>query len=352
MNIFNTKRVYDAIYKADSKPDRTKTLESWQKRVQTLHNALLKMQEQHEAEMQEASGQYLPSVLAEQETAYKREVKYVVEKRIGELKSDLKTILDGKCEQFRKIALSPPSDEQLRLLTAVSFRNDLSEGEVSRLVEQMGDCHQAIRSLRSIAKRSGVDVINPIGVEEFEESIEKANLFCEDMLRQVETKSTNLSYDAKCFFEYNGVGKANMLFNELDTALYSAVQKEPRKPLPEPQTVAQEAGTNHPSPNEADEFWSEVKSRGCENLHSVAEQFHVTQQAIREANPGRDLSRFYAGDCFLIPSTKYSFRPGGTSVQPEQVKAVPKPVWKEPAGPNGEQIGEDISITDVPTSGH
>lgn len=236
MNLFDAKRIVDAVYR-ESNPDKSKTLQGWQKRAQVVRSAILQLKREHKEAAAEFYEKYLPKVANEMSQELWGHADEVINERVNELRADLREILDGKREQFNKVGLSAPSDEQLRLLQTAALRDDLTEGEVSRMGAAMSSNFQAMRALRSIAKKSGLEMVAPPSVEDFEASLTQAEELCTNMLNFI--KDEELGYFARCFYDYDNAGQAKTLFDRLDNCLYAAVQVQEE---PEAQEEAADEG--------------------------------------------------------------------------------------------------------------
>lgn len=226
MKYTNANRVFQAIYR-EGNADKSKTLRGWQTRCQPVRKAILQLKREHQERIADLQKTYVSEVAYQMAQEEWNDTQAVIDNRAGELLADLQEIISSKREQYAKVGLSAPTDEQIRLLQALSMRDDLSEGEVASIAAKMSDNFQAMRSLKSIAKKSGVEVVAPPTTEAFEDSLSRAEKYCCDMLRLVDADEEKLGYGGKCFYNYTDVGIPHALFNELDRCLFAAVQVQP-----------------------------------------------------------------------------------------------------------------------------
>lgn len=231
MTTFSAQKVFNAIY-GQSNPDKGKSLQGWQKRCQALRGAILELKREHKEAAAPFYDTFLPAVADQKARELWGDGNAVIAKRVDELRQDLQEILDGKRGQFERIALSAPSAEQLRLLQTVSLRDDLTEMEVSSIGAKMVDNFQAMRALRSVAKKSNIFMLAPPSLEDFEKSMGDAERFCDEMLRKIDAPDSEMGYGEKCFFEYDGAGLPAVLFERLDNCQYAAVQLEDKPEAP------------------------------------------------------------------------------------------------------------------------
>ena len=226
MTIKNYQTIFDTVYHSGN-PDAAKGFCGWQRKAQITRGALLKVKEKIASDLKELRETYnektVQSLYADMMSDYGT-IKAAAEKR---LLTGLDEIVAEKRKQYRKIALTAPTDEQLRLLQALALRDDLTENEVTAIAESMGDNLQALRSLGSIARKNGLDFPSYGTVDEFENALADAEQYCKETLYDLD--ADELGYFAKCFYDYEGIGLPAIKFRPLDEPLFAAVQK-PQEP--------------------------------------------------------------------------------------------------------------------------
>lgn len=221
--MIDAQRVFDSIYKAGN-PDPSKTLIAWQNRAINARNAILAVQDQVDAQERELNQIYKSQAVAELMQPTKDAMDQIVNEERDKLTAELDETLEGKREQYKAVAMSAPSEAQLRFLQALSYRDDLTPGEVSKIAAENADCHQFLRALKAIAKKGGVDsVIAPPTSEEVDEALENAREYGMDALRSLATPSSEMGYFHRAFFAAPGVGPAAQ-FSRLDNNIFTSVQ--------------------------------------------------------------------------------------------------------------------------------
>lgn len=327
------------------------TFRAWQAKCVNTRQALKQARADHDAELQELQGVYTTRIFLQKKAEIDEKFNSIVNDAKKKLTEDLDAVIESKRAQFDKCS-GAPSAEDLRLLQALSMRTSLSVAEVSDVVGRLNGNVQSLSLLRDIAARHDIRI--PIGAttrEAFDEQLQRAREFSMDRLqRGLEVSDAELGYRDKLFYDYSDRGEARFFYDGLDDNILTSQQitratKEPASPVVKAEQGTTTAGEDD-QPGGAVEMWAEVKCNGSMSLSTIAGQFHVSKQQIRDANPGKDLDRIYTGDVILVPSTRFTFQPdpSGGHVQPSQVRAVPRPKVECPAGPNGEAIGDDISI--------
>lgn len=328
------------------------TFRGWQDKAIKAREALKAVRRDYNDDLQEIIRTYSPNVAAQKKAELDERFNSIVSDAKDKLKDALEEVIESKQCWFDKCS-GAPSAEDLRLLQALSMRSNMSIAEVASAAGKLNQNVQSMGVLRDIAAKFDIHI--PIGAatpEEFDSMVQRAREFSLDRLRELETPDKEISYKAKMFFDYADLpGETAHFYGPLDnnvltteqisTATKQAQQTAARATKPDNTPTAAETGEGDAVP-----MWAEVTANGQQNLSTIAAQFHVSTQQIREANPGKDLDRLYTGDKILVPSTRFAFQPdpSGGHVQPDQVRAVPAPQYSFATGPSGEAVGEDIVV--------
>ena len=343
--IINLEKIYKAAYEAGS-PDNAKGFSGWQKRAQITRKALMKAQEERDATVAEWKRSYTNAALAPKLDELNEEYSQLRKIAIDRLDGELVKVVDEKRKQFRTVAMSAPSEEQLRTLQALSLRDDLTTQEVSEMAETMSNSLQAMRALGSIARKAGLFFPKLITNEEFEDQLNDAASYARSNYDLIDVPEKALGYNGVSFFNYTDTGLAKLKFSAVDRPLYAAVQ-EAQEANEKPVTT--EAAAGKTGKGDAVPMWAEVTTTDNMSIGVLASQFHVSPQQIRDANPGVYLDNLKGGVKILVPSTRFTFQPdpSGAHAQPHMVKAVPVPKRESPTGPDGEKSGSDIHIRNI-----
>lgn len=345
MNIRNYNLLFEKATASVGNPDKQKTLLAWHNRAATTRQALLTVKSEHMAKLKEIDETYSPAVAIEKRKDAEADFEAVKKIAIRRITDDLETVLEGKRRQFEK-SNRAPTDEQLRLLQALSLRSSLTDSEVSYYVEQLKGSLPALRVLRDLCQKN--DILFPQRVgdpRDFEDNMNRAETFAMSFLDSIDADRGDLDYQQFEFWEYAGTGLPAAMFGDVDRDPYSAIQSAD-KPVNAPANDGTPAQQNAPQKADSGEMWAAVTIREGQRADVIAAQFHVGLEDVRKANGGRDLNHLKAGETILVPSTRYQFVPDqdGRHISPNQVKPVPRPVEVIPHGPNGEEPGDYIQI--------
>ena len=342
-NLINASRIFDAVYRS-SNPDRSKGFCGWQTRAQATRKALMAVKQAKEDKLAELKEDYTPKLYNPMYEEMQKDYASVREAVVQKLMDDLDGVVAEKEAKYKAAALTAPTPDQLRLIESLTYRDDLTYSEISKIAESMADNIQAVKALGGVVRQKGMHFPRIASDEDFENDLQKAVDYSKNMLTYLDTDRSELGYYGLEFYEYaDPTTAAPYYYADVDNPTYSAVQLEDiGKPTTTDATSNTLPTAKVTAEGEPPEMWSEVTLTGTEYLHVISDQFHVDTAAIREANPQADLSHLHAGQRIFIPSTRMSFQPGNGHVQPDHVKAVPahKAVY-----PDADKIGQDIDVT-------
>lgn len=328
------------------------TFRGWQEKAIKARSVLKQVRNDYDKDLADLHGTYTTKVFLQKKAELDANYNKVVESVVSVLEKSLSEVIESKRRQFDKCS-SAPSAEDLRLLQALNMRTSLSVAEIANTIAKLNGNVQSLAVLRDIAAKHNIHI--PVGAttpEEFDAQMERAREFSLDRLREIDTIDKNAGYKTRAFYDYpDHPGEASHLYGPLDNNVLTTEQiatatKQAREKAARAAEPAEAPAASDTTSDSTPEMWAEVTVNGIQSLSTIAAQFHVSTQQIRDANPGITLDRLYTGDKIFVPSTKFSFQPdaSGTHVQPENVRAVPRPIEKIPTGPNGEKIGDDVSV--------
>lgn len=347
-NMFHYQRMLDRA--TAGIPNKEKTFLRWQEKAIATRHAFLEVKKAHMEELAGIKETYNPkSSVYEQKVKDENDIYSLVKKGAMEkLEKELDEIVQSKRAVFDR-NMDAPSEDQLRLLQALSMRENLTPGEIAAVSGKFGHNINALRVLRDIAHKHDISFPDVGDPDVFEEQITRAVQFSRDKIAKIDIDRPDLGYRDLMFFEYPGTGEVVAFYGTLDGNGLTTEQISIKKETQGTDTTYQKKSakdTANTKQNDNTEMWARVKVSGNESLATIASQFHVSTAEIKEANAGRDISRLYSGDEIYVPSTRFTYLPdpSGGHIQPGQVKAVPKPVFTVPTGPAGENIGDDIVL--------
>ena len=302
MTINNYQRAFDATMNKAGNPDPSRSFKAWQNYAVTVHKNLKTVTDMFEADRADILKTYsqgkATEMLAERQADY-MELRKHAEKAV---RDSLNAVVESKKAAIRK-ASKAPSDEDIRLLQALSLRSNLTESDVIHAAEVIGSNLVSLGTLADIAKTHGITLPIPTA-ERMEEQLDKAARYADDMIKELHEPDNRLSYKATEFYNYADAesGFAVDAFADLDNSVYSAEQMRARI---ESKKVNMQNVLN-PKANGVS-----VELREGNSIANIAMQFGVKIADIEKVNPGLDIESLHAGDKVIIPSGKMKNINGG-----------------------------------------
>lgn len=198
--------------------DKSRTLTGWHHRAVAVRGAIEIFRAERDKAVKAAREKYRGDYLTDHIDAANADFTNVVKVAIDRIETDLQDVLDSKRRAWDR-ANAAPSDEMIRLLTALQMRgSDLTDGEIMAVVEKLNDNAVALRSLRSICQRAGVSLPSFIGTDpdEFDRNMEQAEQYARDGIRSLATATSDLNYLERLFWMKPGEGLDTRYFKPLD----------------------------------------------------------------------------------------------------------------------------------------
>lgn len=218
--------------RANNQPVSKNTVRHFQKLCQQRRAECLKAVKRFEAEKAQILETWAPKRAEEKISDLRISLEGDIAVSKSELALELEDMMKAKRAQFKKVALSAPSEEQLRLLQTIEIRaDDLNPAEVAGLAENFADCHQAMRTLAYLARKSGITVVVPDSAEAFEKSADEVHERLYRLIDEIDTPESELGYVEVDFFNYpeSTSGPTYVMCEELDGRPYTVEQENQKK---------------------------------------------------------------------------------------------------------------------------
>ncbi len=325
---FTYARIFsNAVNRGD--PDTAKTLKAFQKRCGIIREAVKEAKRQYDADLHRLGEELSSKAFDRERKALDDDFTGLVLLAKQRCLDDLEGVLNGKRAEFSKRS-GAPTEEQLRLLTVLQMRSELTAGEIANVADKLNDSVQALRLLREIAHKHNVPFKDVANDEEFEQKLTEAEEFGKRMvdgLTKTEDKELN-SYERGFFLPYDGPTAADAFFSDLDASIFTAPQKTAQDDI-KPAEDKIERGAK---PNAV-----KIYLRGDESLAGIAMQFGVDSTQIRAYNPDFDFANMSRGDSIVVPSGRLRVSDAAGSI----VEGQCVPVYAEkpaPAPKSGTEI--------------
>ena len=125
-------------------------------------------------------------------------------------------VLAAKRESFKN-AMKAPTDEQLRLLTALSMRQNVGGDEISYFAENLTGNLPALRCLSEVAGKNKIAFPAILTGSELEDSLESSSAAMEKYLSTLGVGTDDLKYEHRLFWCTSGGFRESNTFDTLDS---------------------------------------------------------------------------------------------------------------------------------------
>lgn len=222
-------KIHNAVSGITNNPNTKHTLYNFRNAAKASRNKILDAKQRAEADKANLFDIYSNRLATEKAAEIDENLRKLIYSEKTSLSELAGEIMSGKRARYREIALTAPSDEQIRMLQALQLRaTSLTAAEISSVAETMADNHQALRSLAAIAEQSGIKVVIPASVEQTEENFAEVEEYLSSMINAVDAKSHN--YVETEFF-YDGdldAGYFKVIVDAMDESGFIAEQEKPK----------------------------------------------------------------------------------------------------------------------------
>lgn len=290
--------------------DGSKTFATWHKKAIEIREVVKQVKQKIDEEITEIKNTYQPSLVAELIAPLNEKYNSVVKNAKQRAVDALEIVVDAKMKALEKSA-DAPSEETIRLLTALKMRDSVSAAEITDAAGKVGGNIHALKILGDLAKKN--DLFFPsIDMGRMREDIDRAEQFATNAIESIGTPDNDLSYKQRLFWTAPGAGEAQYYFGPLDNQTFTA-------------TIEKTEQNDQDNDSSEKQTRKEIKSgynatkiviQGYEKLIPISMQFGVPLGEIKKANPDVNLDEpLYSGMELIIPAThmRYSSEPGSVS---------------------------------------
>lgn len=230
------------------------------------------------AEIKKLSSEYRPEAIAKEQKELNgnlntaiNEVKKATREMIGEYK-------EVETKKVSKMVSTPPTSEQLALLSSLNMRKSISPSELELVGQSVASNYQATRILSDIAASQGCYLSMPIrSVDEINEAIEKTCDYLNDATNYIDTPYREISQKKKFFFAVDEAHKdmiGDPYFTEQAKALDSTTELRAIK--------ADKTGLNAAERIKVADYMNSVKDADVTTDAGKMKVMHQIQKTIQE----------------------------------------------------------------------
>lgn len=320
MNCNEYERIYNNARVSAGTPNGKLTLEGFRERCALSRRAIMMAKEKLDSDKERLFRMFKMDTFLERKKPLEAAYDGVRNAVVAEAQKDLQAVMDAKRKQFSD-CLGAPSEEQLRLLQALSMRTSVSATEIAAVADKLNNNINALRVLGDIAERNNVVFPDYGNAGNIEHDLEIAQRHAEKMLNNIDCDEKNLDYAQTLFYNYAGSASVPE-FGELDGDYFTAAQ------APTPKGVASSDASEIPEGKEANGV--RVYLNGSESILCLCQQFGVRLTAVKAANPGVDIHNLVGVDSIVIPAERFTIAHGGRGyasveqVVPTYIEPAPK----------------------------
>ena len=299
------------------------SLNAWRERAQRTRAALLMIKADFDTQKEEADEELSTNRAAQKKAALDAEYNEYVKTAVLHIQVDLDATTD-KIRKSYDAAMVRLTDQQIRVLQALSMRSNLTGDELSFYAGALNESLPALRVLSDIAARSGIPFPKVMGVQEFEDSISELQNIYDKYAADIGNDKDDMSYWSILFWRPDTPFREGNLFNSLDNANFMISTAPEVKDVQHTDSEGKKPVKERSKQN--DGVMTRLTLDGTEYLETIARQFGTTTEAIKAANPNSDLIHLSKGQVLNIPGTLISAESGSGHVSEtsHQMEVVPQ----------------------------
>lgn len=141
---------------ASADKDRKRTFAGIQQEMQNLYFFLTNERANLDAELDKLKDVWSNKVIAERREKLIGEFNEMVKGAVKAIRQDIETLTSTKMDKIGDMLATAPSEEQLRLLSALQMRKDIDYTEIIHILPVFFENYQAMKVLSAIGERNGV----------------------------------------------------------------------------------------------------------------------------------------------------------------------------------------------------
>lgn len=198
-------RLNDKWKDAATSKDKERTFAGIQREMQNHHFFITNERKILHEELDKLKEVWSNKVIEERRKELIGRFDEMVSNMVRAVKQDIKALTSRKMEKIGDMLATAPTEEQLRLLSALQMRGDIDHVEVHHILPVFFGNYQAMRVLSAISEQNGITIALPVQLDcrtMFDTLNEAADYLlgaCEELPK--EWKKLHMSYHA--FFTVN-----------------------------------------------------------------------------------------------------------------------------------------------------
>jgi hypothetical protein len=184
--------------------DTNKGISTVALKIRDMNNFITAQVDACRKEISALSKEYNPSTIAGEQ----RELRTNLNSAIEEVKKTARDLITecatAERNRVNKMVGTPPTQEQLSLLSSLSMRKNISDSELAIIAESVADNYQATRILSDIAKAQGCYLSAPIReIDDMTDAIDKSADYLTRATEYIDTPMKQIPESRRFFFRIN-----------------------------------------------------------------------------------------------------------------------------------------------------
>lgn len=188
----------------------------WRNAVHLVRDLLIQRLDEINTEKKRIDLEYSINRAAEKKKAIDEDYTKMCDIARDIARQDFSKVISAKRDAFRN-SMKAPSEEQLRLLTALSLRQSVGSDEISYFAEIMADNLPALRCLSDVAKKNDVSFPYILTSNDLDSYINQSVDAMEKYLPSIGKEKKDLEYDEMCFWLTNDHFRESPSMDALDS---------------------------------------------------------------------------------------------------------------------------------------
>lgn len=151
--------------KASANKNKAYTFAEIQKRMQASNLFIINERKDLNKEIDKLKDVWSGKVVAERREKLNAQFDTLVENIVEATKQDIATLSNFKLEKIDKMITTAPTEDQLRLLSALQMRGDVDTTEVHHILPMFFNNYQSMRVLQAISEQNGINLYLPVQLD-------------------------------------------------------------------------------------------------------------------------------------------------------------------------------------------
>ena len=195
----------DSWREVSANKNKARTFAGIQKRMQTSNLFIINERKNLDEEINKLKDVWSGKVIAERREKLVAQFDTLVENIVEATKQDIAALSDFKLEKIGKMITTAPTEDQLRLLSALQMRGDVDTTEVHHILPMFFNNYQSMRVLQAISEQNGINLYLPVQLDcrAMYDTLNEATSFLLSASKELPKNLRNMPVQFHAFFTTN-----------------------------------------------------------------------------------------------------------------------------------------------------